>query len=78
MIGGAAQLEAAGAVMTLSATQAPGSNMGVYLLFAIAGLAAGGAWTAYTAGKKPLTFLAVVLAALAFAAGVTWMMGAMN
>ncbi|PRQ12633.1 hypothetical protein C1Y63_00145 [Corynebacterium sp. 13CS0277] len=66
--------------MTPSATHAPGPSVsaGVYLLFALSGLCVGGAWAAYQAGNKLLVFVSGFLAALAGAAGVLWMMGAMN
>ncbi|AKK03471.1 hypothetical protein [Corynebacterium epidermidicanis] len=50
----------------------------VYLLFIVAGLLVGGAYSAYQARSKKLTYLLAVLAAVALAAGLAWMIGEMT
>ena len=50
----------------------------VYLLFAVAGLLVGGAWSAYQAETRAMTYIAAIGAAIAFTAGVLWMIGEMS
>ena len=47
----------------------------VYLLFAVAGLLVGGAWSAYQAENRAMTYIAAIGAAIAFTAAVLWMIG---
>ena len=53
----------------------------VYLLFAVAGVAGllvGGAWSAYQAENRAMTYIAAIGAAIAFTAAVLWMIGEMS
>ena len=63
----------------------------VYLLFAVAGLLVGGAWSAYQAENRAMTYIAAfalplalagigaaIGAAIAFTAAVLWMIGEMS
>ncbi|MDU0478014.1 hypothetical protein QVA66_02030 [Staphylococcus chromogenes] len=50
----------------------------VYLLFIVAGLLVGGAYSAYQAGAKKMTYALAVLSAVALAAGLLWMIGEMT
>lgn len=66
---------------TVDIVAAGSSEQGGYsaiILFAFAGLFAGGAWSAYQAKKTWLMVIAGALAAVAFAGGVLWMMGEMS
>ncbi|WP_298086917.1 hypothetical protein [uncultured Corynebacterium sp.] len=48
------------------------------VLFIVAGFLVGGAWTAYQSGSRVMTFVLGLLAVLATAGAVMWMMGAME
>jgi membrane protein len=50
----------------------------VYLLFAVAGLLVGGAWSAYQAENRAMTYIAAIGAAVAFTTAVLWMIGEMS
>lgn len=47
----------------------------VYVMFLLAGLLVGGAWSTYKNGAKTLTIILAIMAAMAAAAGVLWMVG---
>lgn len=55
-----------------------GNNWLIYLLFLVAGLLVGGTWSAYQNGSRILTVVLALIAAVAFAAAVLWMIGAMT
>lgn len=50
----------------------------VYALFIVAGLLAGGVYSAYQAGSKRLTYLLAALCVVALCAGLAWMIGEMT
>lgn len=52
-------------------------NLVVLLMFLVAGMLVGGAWTAYKQGSKFWTFVAAVLALAATATAIAWMTGEM-
>lgn len=49
-------------------------NIFVLFLFLVAGLLIGGAWSAYQNDSKLMTVVAGVLAAIAIAAAVAWLL----
>ncbi|NMF31044.1 hypothetical protein HF851_01980 [Corynebacterium ammoniagenes] len=49
----------------------------IIVMFLIAGMLVGGAWTAYKQGSKFWTFMAAVLALAAMATAIVWMIGEM-
>ncbi|MDY5839122.1 MAG: hypothetical protein SPJ78_00150 [Corynebacterium camporealensis] len=53
-------------------------NIAVLILFLVAGLLVGGAWSAYQNGSKFMTVAAGVLAAITTAAAIAWMLGMVN
>ncbi|WP_339563715.1 hypothetical protein [Corynebacterium sp. H128] len=50
----------------------------VYLLFIVAGLLVGGAWSAYKAENKKMTYVMGLAAAIAVTAAVLWLIGEMT
>lgn len=50
----------------------------IWLLFLVAGLLVGGAWSAYQNGSKFLTIVAGLLAVITTAAALAWMIGEMR
>lgn len=52
--------------------------LAVWILFLIAGLLAGGAWTAYQQGAKFWTAVAAALATITFAAAIAWLISQMG
>ncbi|KQB86707.1 hypothetical protein [Corynebacterium lowii] len=50
----------------------------IYLLFAVAGLLVGGTWSAYQNGAKKLAIVCGVVAAIALAGAVLWLIGGMS
>lgn len=48
------------------------------VLFIVAGFLVGGAWTAYQSGSKVMTVILGLLAVVATAGAVMWMLGAME
>lgn len=50
----------------------------VYLLFIIAGMLVGGAWSAYKAANRIATYVLSAGAALALAAALMWLIGEMT
>ncbi|MFV8380485.1 hypothetical protein [Corynebacterium hindlerae] len=50
----------------------------VYVLFIIAGLLVGGAWSAYKAENRTATFGLAICAAIALAAALLWLIGEMT
>ncbi|MEJ5997058.1 hypothetical protein [Corynebacterium sp. H130] len=50
----------------------------VYVLFIVAGLLVGGAWSAYQAENRKATYALAVTSALALAAAVMFLMGEMT
>lgn len=61
-----------------AATQESSDTWLVYVLFIVAGLLAGGTWSAYQAGSRALTIFVALCAAVAFAGAVFFLIGAMN
>ncbi|MFP7364516.1 hypothetical protein SFC07_01850 [Corynebacterium callunae] len=60
-------------------TTADGSNRWmIYALFIVAGLFAGGAWSAYKSKNTLLMVLAGVITIAALAGGILWMIGEMT
>lgn len=60
-------------------TTTDGSNRWmIYALFIIAGLFAGGAWSAYKAKNTLLMVLAGIIAMAAIVGGILWMIGEMT
>ncbi|CCE54087.1 MAG: hypothetical protein ACTIA3_00815 [Corynebacterium casei] len=49
----------------------------VILMFLVAGMLVGGAWTAYKQGAKFWTAIAAILALAASATAIAWMIGEM-
>lgn len=49
-------------------------NIVVLILFLVAGVLIGGAWSAYQNDSKLLTFVAGVLAAITVAAALAWLL----
>ncbi|AMO90024.1 hypothetical protein QP414_02625 [Corynebacterium simulans] len=50
----------------------------ILVLFLVAGLLFGGAWSAYQQGSKFFTIVAAVLGAVSIAAALAWMFGVMG
>ena len=50
----------------------------VYLMFLIAGVLAGGTWSVYMNGSRGFAVVLGVLAGIAVAAGILWMVGEMR
>ena len=50
----------------------------ILILFLVAGLLLGGAWSAYQQGSKFFTLVAAVLGAVSAAAALAWMFGVMG
>lgn len=48
------------------------------ILFIFAGFLVGGAWTMYKQGSRVMTFVLGLLAVIALAGAVMWMMGEMS
>ncbi len=69
---------AAGAVVLAQNAAVGGRAALTYLLFIIAGLLVGGAWSAYKAGSMVGTLVAGVLAVVALAGALLWLMGGMG
>lgn len=53
-------------------------EMTVYLLFIMAGLLVGGTYSAYSAGSRLWTIVLGLLAVIATAGAVMWLIGAME
>ncbi|WPF67286.1 hypothetical protein OLX12_07340 [Corynebacterium sp. 22KM0430] len=54
------------------------NNWFIYLMFAVAGVLVGGTWSAYQNGAKKLTIVCGILAALALAGAILWLIGGMT
>lgn len=54
------------------------NNWFIYLMFAVAGVLVGGTWSAYQNGAKKLTVVCAILAALALAGAILWLIGGMS
>ncbi|APT94724.1 membrane protein [Corynebacterium stationis] len=52
--------------------------LAVILMFMVAGMLVGGAWSAYKQGSKFWTVMAAVLALAAAGAAIAWMIGEMQ
>ena len=48
----------------------------ILVLFLVAGMLVGGAWSAYQQGSKAMTVVASLLAAITVVAAISWMVGA--
>lgn len=48
----------------------------ILVLFLVAGMLVGGAWSAYQQGAKAMTVVASLLAAITVVAAISWMVGA--
>ena len=48
----------------------------ILVVFLVAGMLVGGAWTAYQQGSKAMTVVASLLAAITVVAAISWMVGA--
>ena len=65
---------------TVSLAQASADSQAwlVYLLFIVAGVMAGGCWSAHKAGNKILLVVTAILTLVAFGAALTWMIVEMS
>ena len=50
----------------------------ILVLFLVAGMLVGGAWSAYQQGSKAMTVVASLLAAITVVAAISWMVGALS
>ena len=50
----------------------------ILVLFLVAGMLVGGAWSAYQQGSKAMTVVASLLAAITVVAAISWMVGAVS
>lgn len=50
----------------------------IWILFLVAGLLAGGAWSAYQQGSKFMTILATALATITTLAALAWLLSNMS
>lgn len=65
-------------IVTVASDAAQPNYAFVYILFIIAGLLVGGAWSAYQAGSKKATYGLAILSAIALAAALMWLIGEMT
>lgn len=62
----------------LHAQASTGVTLGTYFLFIVAGVLVGGAWSLYKAGSRVGTLVVGLLAVIALAGAVLWLLGVMG